>query len=209
MNPVVLATFALAIIGAAVRRLILGITSHQFDPIVRRFSWREVSDAGFLTSTGLTLDAPMCAASLGICRRSGGSCTGSSGAQQFIPTLFSEFGSTELAEVESRVLAATFDRQKTSPKYCWVNCNSNQRSANICINFSLFRLVVLRCAQSPQGTSTAHTIFDGTGVENYFVNAAMVDAVYQFRMHSRSVGFQQVETVDRIRLYDFPALQRD
>jgi hypothetical protein len=48
MNPAVLAAFALAIIGAAVRRFILGITSHQFDLIVRRFSWREVSGVGQL-----------------------------------------------------------------------------------------------------------------------------------------------------------------
>jgi hypothetical protein len=136
-------------------------------------------------------------------------CTGSTGTQQFIRTLFSEFGSTELAEVESRVLAVTFDRQKDFTEILLVNCNSNQRSANICINFSLSRLVVLRCAQSPQGTSTAHTIFDGTGAENYFVNAAMVDAVYRFGTHNRSVDFQQLETVDRIRLCDFPALQRD
>ena len=40
---------------------------------------------------------------------------------------------------------------------------------------------VLPILLSPQGTAAADIIFDGTGVENCFVLAAVVNAVYQFR----------------------------
>lgn len=44
---------------------------------------------------------------------------------------------------------------------------------------------------SAQETSATDMIFDGTGVENYFVLAAMVGAVYQFRTHDRSLAFSR------------------
>src|SRR5260221_12443016 len=93
-----------------------------------------------------------------------------------------------LGEFKLRVLSAIWDCAKISRKYCCAICNSNQRSANVCINFSLSRLVALSRSPSAQGTSAAEMIFDGTGVENYSVIAVMVGAVYQCLTHNaRSV----------------------
>jgi hypothetical protein len=56
------------------------------------------------------------------------------------------------------------------------------------LNVDWSKATVLVSGQS--GRPTAGPIFGGTGVENYFVLATVVDAVYQFPKEYREIGLR-------------------
>src|ERR1700747_1304827 len=68
-------------------------------------------------------------------------------AQQRVPTPLGEF--------TSGALAGTCDPAKVSPRHCCATCSSDQRKANVCINFFLSRLVVLAILPSAQRASSS------------------------------------------------------
>jgi hypothetical protein len=77
-------------------------------------------------------------------------------------------------------LEGTGDPLKVSRRRCCAIGNSNERKSSVCINSS-FKVAVLPISLSAQGTSAAEIIFAGIHRENYFVLAAVVGAVYQFK----------------------------